>query len=94
MTDLVNQDSSYSKTRLLTAICLIMMIEHKHLSLSEIIHATGMAFSEIRVAMQNIVNLRLISVIPSYNGIPEFKLINEEAAQEYLLVLGVNSSAE
>ena len=91
MTDLINDSTAYSKERLLTAICLIMMIEHQKLSLSDIIHATGMEFNDIRSAMQNLVNLRLLTVIPTQNGIPQFKMINIEESQSYLETLGVNS---
>ena len=92
MSDLVNENSSYSKERLLTAICLIMMIEHHKLSLSDIIHATGMEFNDIRAAMQNLVNLRLLVVIPTQNGIPRFEIIDPKESKSYLEVLGVNTS--
>lgn len=91
MPDLINENQSYSKDRLLTAICLIMLIEHKELSLSEVIHATGMDFGDIRAALQNLVNLRLIRVIPTNNSIPRFRLQEDEEAREYLEVLGVNT---
>ncbi|MHA2502599.1 MAG: hypothetical protein ACXAE3_07010 [Candidatus Kariarchaeaceae archaeon] len=91
MADLISENANFSKERLLTAICLIMMIEHKKLSLSDIIHATGMEFNDIRAAMQNLVNLRLISVLPTQSGIPQFQTLNLDDAREYLHVLGVNA---
>ena len=69
-----------------------MLIEHKILSLSEVIHATGMEFNDIRAALQNLVNVRLVQVIPTANGIPKFELIDKEEAENYLEVLGVNKS--
>jgi len=91
MPDLIKENQSYSKDRLLTAISLIMLIEHQELSLAEVIHATGMDFSDIRSALQNLVNLRLVQVIPTQNGIPRFQLLDLEEAQNYLEVLGVST---
>jgi len=91
MPDLINEDQSYSKDRLLTAICLIMLIEHENLRLSEVIQATGMEFNDIRAALQNLVNVRLVQVIPTQSGIPRFTIIDHEEAVAYLEVLGVNA---
>ena len=92
MPDLINENQSYSKDRLLTAICLIMLIEHNELSLSEVLHATGMEFNDIRAALQNLVNLRLVRVIPTSNSIPRFRMEDKLEAKKYLEVLGVNTS--
>ena len=83
MPDLISGTEKIPKDRLVTIICLIMIIEHLKLNLEEIIQATGMTFGECRSAMQNLVNVKLVSVHPTDRGIPYFKLIDEKAANEY-----------
>jgi hypothetical protein len=91
MPDLINEDEIVSKERLITTICLIMILEHEKLGLEELINATGMSFNEIRSAAQNLVNLRLVHVIPTAQNIPQFKLINANDAREYLHKMGVRN---
>ncbi len=93
MPGISDDENVIPKERLLTVICLIMVLEHNELGLDEVIRATGMNFEEARNAMQNIVNIRLIEVIPTNKGIPSFKLIDEEGAQDFLKLTGAYSSS-
>jgi hypothetical protein len=93
MSGLLNPENPQSKVRLLTAICLIMIVEHKKLSLADVVNATGMSFGEIRQALQNLVNLRLVKVLPTADGIPHFELLDEAEAREYLRVTGVSQNS-
>lgn len=86
-----NKSSHIPKARLLTVIALVMIIEHKILSLDELIRATGMSFQEAIESMQNLVNTRLIEVIHSKSNIPSFKLINAEEATNFLELTGINN---
>ena len=54
----VNDDNVISKERLLTAICLVMTLEHQSIELQELIKATGMSFNEVRKAMHNLSMLK------------------------------------
>lgn len=89
MPNLVNDSSTIPKNRLLTAIALIMIIEHKVLILDELMKATGMLFKEAIGVMQNLVNTRLVEVIPTTKNIPSFKLINETDARNFLELAGI-----
>lgn len=84
MPNLLSETRRVPKDRIVTIICLIMIIEHQELSLEELIRTTGMTFNECRSATQNLVNVKLITVHPTNKGIPVFKLKDEEAAKEFI----------
>lgn len=89
MTNLIEGNSSVKIEQIRLVITLIMLKEHKKLSLDEILHTTGMDFNEARTALQTLVNLQLIEVIPRSNGIPEFKLENDYEVNKFLKISGV-----
>ncbi|MHA2032010.1 MAG: hypothetical protein ACW99A_02475 [Candidatus Kariarchaeaceae archaeon] len=93
MPSLIDGKSSIPRNRLLTAIALIMIVEHKTLVLDELMKATGMSFKESIDIMQNLVNTRLVEVIPTKKSIPSFKLINEGEAQKFLELAGIYENA-
>lgn len=89
MPSLINDKSTIPRNRLLTGIALIMIMEHKILVLDELMKATGMSFKEAIGIMQNLVNTRLVEVIPTTKSIPSFKLINERDAKSFLELAGI-----
>ena len=89
MPSLINDKSTIPRNRLLTGIALIMIMEHKILVLDELMKATGMSFKEAIGIMQNLVNTRLVEVIPTTKSIPSFKLINETDAKSFLELAGI-----
>ncbi|MHA2251934.1 MAG: hypothetical protein ACXAD7_16340 [Candidatus Kariarchaeaceae archaeon] len=92
MPSISDEQAIIPKNRLLTAISLIMLLEHKELGLDEVITATGMNFNEAINAMQNIVNIRLAEVIPTNKGIPRFRLVDETGANQFLSIAGISMS--
>ncbi|MCY3411437.1 MAG: hypothetical protein INQ03_07375 [Candidatus Heimdallarchaeota archaeon] len=88
MVNLVDEGPIISKDRMLIAICLIMILEHKDIDLQELIHATGLKFDEVRSATQNLSMLKLIEIQPSFRNIPRFKIKNIEDAKKFLKLLG------
>ncbi|MDH5400850.1 MAG: hypothetical protein OEZ01_08715 [Candidatus Heimdallarchaeota archaeon] len=81
-----------SQDRLFTVICLIMLIEHKELGFEELIKITGLTFTDIRQSIQNLINLRLIEVIPNNLKVPKFKIINEQESKQFLETTGIDFS--
>ena len=94
MPSLVDGKNTIPRNRLLTAIALIMIMEHKILVLDELMKATGMSFKESINIMQNLVNTRLVEVLPTTKSIPSFKLINEKDAKKFLELAGVYENIE
>ena len=90
MPSLVQNNESIPRERLLTVIALIMILEHKELGLDELMKATGMTFPEAISSKQNLVNTRLISVIPSNKKVPSFALIDEDEGYKFLELAGIN----
>lgn len=94
MPSLIDGKNAIPRNRLLTAIALIMIMEHKTLVLDELMKATGMSFKQSINIMQNLVNTRLVEVLPTTKSIPSFKIINEEDAKKFLELAGVYENIE
>ena len=92
MPSLIDGKNAIPRNRLLTAIALIMIMEHKILVLDELMKATGMSFKQSINIMQNLVNTRLVEVLPTRKSIPSFKLINEGDAKNFLELAGVHEN--
>lgn len=88
MAHVLDNNAPISKERLLTAICLIMTLEHNELGLEDLINATGMSFADVRKAMHNLSVLNLVEVKPVHRGVPRFKILNLLDAKNFLKQLG------
>ena len=84
----MDDNSVISKERLLTAICLVMTLEHKTIELQELIKATGMSFEEVRKSMHNLSMLKLVEIEPTFRGVPYFSIINQDESRKFLKLIG------
>ena len=84
----IGDENVISKERLLTAICLVMTLEHQTIELQELIKATGMSFNEVRKAMHNLSMLKLVEIEPIFRGVPYFSIVNQNEARKFLKLIG------
>jgi DNA-binding transcriptional regulator GbsR (MarR family) len=57
---------------------------HKELRLSEIKQTTGVSFERVRMAIQGLINLRIISVVNYFNSDPLFRITDYLAGKSFL----------
>lgn len=84
----IGDENVISKERLLTAICLVMTLEHQNIELQELIKATGMSFESVRKVMHNLSMLKLVEIEPIFRGVPYFSIINQNEARKFLKLIG------
>ncbi|MHA2249504.1 MAG: hypothetical protein ACXAD7_04030 [Candidatus Kariarchaeaceae archaeon] len=72
---------SYREPVVLTLIVLML---HKELRLSEIKQTTGVSFERVRMAIQGLINLRIISVVNYFNSDPLFRITDYLAGKSFL----------
>ena len=80
-------------TKLRTGLVLITLLMQEEISLSEIMHATGFTFQEARLAIQNLLDSRLVKLIAS-DPLPIISILDLDACYHFLELHGYIASPE
>lgn len=78
-----------TKNRVKMSLCLIMIMEHKQVTLEALTKYTGFEFKDINKSCRELVRLRLIDITPT-DTLPFFTIIDQDGAKKFIKLIEEN----